>query len=33
MVNVVMGQFIRILGNVSVEGTTPDFMGAVSTAA
>ncbi|KAH6665304.1 P-loop containing nucleoside triphosphate hydrolase protein [Plectosphaerella plurivora] len=32
MVNVVMGQFIRILGNVSSEGAPPDFIRAATTA-
>lgn len=33
MVNVVMGQFIRLLGNVSSDGVSPGFMSAVSTTA
>ncbi|KAH8879727.1 ATP-binding cassette multidrug transport protein [Thozetella sp. PMI_491] len=33
MVNVVMGQFVRLLGNVGGDGLSPGFMSAVSTTA
>lgn len=33
MVNVVMGEFIRLLGSVSIEGYSDSYMSAVSTTA